>query len=306
MIEELLAYNRKFVEEKRYEQYAASKYPNKKIAILTCMDTRLVELLPAALGLRNGDVKIIKNAGGVVTNPFGSVIRSLLVAIIELGVEEIMVIGHTDCGVQHIDSESMIAHMKQRGVSQASIDLMKYCGIDFERWLAGFDTVEQSVTDTVNTIRNHPLMPRDVRIGGYVIDTETGELSTVICCPWGCHEGASALPGLPGRALVLLCGRGMMCPGVVNAKAGQRQKEGGQGGEPCLRGGKGLDRRGQQGGKQGVDEETYGNGEQENGSSGPPRTVAELSANAVRRPETSQRHRRRGEGEGQWKGKQSP
>lgn len=159
MIEELLAYNRKFVEEKRYEQYAASKYPNKKIAILTCMDTRLVELLPAALGLRNGDVKIIKNAGGVVTNPFGSVIRSLLVAIIELGVEEIMVIGHTDCGVQHIDSESMIAHMKQRGVSQASIDLMKYCGIDFERWLAGFDTVEQSVTDTVNTIRNHPLMP---------------------------------------------------------------------------------------------------------------------------------------------------
>ena len=64
MIEELLAYNRKFVEEKRYEQYAASKYPNKKIAILTCMDTRLVELLPAALGLRNGDVKIIKNAGG--------------------------------------------------------------------------------------------------------------------------------------------------------------------------------------------------------------------------------------------------
>ncbi len=179
IIEEMLAYNKQFVAEKRYEQYAASKYPNKKIAILTCMDTRLVELLPAALGLKNGDVKIIKNAGGVVTNPFGSVIRSLLVAIIELGVEEIMVIGHTDCGVQHIDSEQMIEHMKQRGISQESIDLMKYCGIDFARWLAGFDTVEQSVTDTVETIRNHPLMPRDVRIGGYVIDTDTGALTTV-------------------------------------------------------------------------------------------------------------------------------
>ena len=179
MIQQIIEYNREFVKKESYKPYITSKYPDKKLAILTCMDTRLVELLPAALGLRNGDVKIIKNAGGVVTNPFGSVIRSLLVAIIELGVEEIMVIGHTDCGVQHIDSESMIAHMKQRGVSQASIDLMKYCGIDFERWLAGFDTVEQSVTDTVNTIRNHPLMPRDVRIGGYVIDTETGELSTV-------------------------------------------------------------------------------------------------------------------------------
>ena len=126
MIEEMLAYNREFVRSRGYEKFQTSKFPDKKIAILTCMDTRLVELLPAALGLRNGDVKIIKNAGGVVTNPFGSVIRSLLVAIIELGVEEIMVIGHTDCGVQHIDSEQMIQHMKARGISQESIDLMKY------------------------------------------------------------------------------------------------------------------------------------------------------------------------------------
>ena len=180
MIDEILAYNNKFVEEKRYEQYAASKYPNKKIAIITCMDTRLVELLPAALGFKNGDVKIIKNAGGVVSNPFGSVIRSLLVAIIELGVEEVMVIGHTDCGVQHIDSELMIHHMKERGITQESIDLMKYCGVNFENWLAGFDTVEQSVTDTVDTIKHHPLMPQDIKIGGYVIDSVTGELH-VIC-----------------------------------------------------------------------------------------------------------------------------
>ena len=179
MIEEMLAYNKKFVEEKRYEQYAASKYPNKKVAILTCMDTRLVELLPAALGIKNGDVKMIKNAGGVVTNPFGSVIRSLLVGIIELGVTEVLVIGHTDCGVQHIDSEMMIHHMKNRGISQESIDLMKYCGIDFEKWLAGFDTVEDSVRETVDTIRNYPLIPKDVRISGFVINTETGELMPI-------------------------------------------------------------------------------------------------------------------------------
>ena len=179
MINEVMEYNKKFVEDKAYEPYLTSKYPDKKLAILTCMDTRLVELLPAALGIKNGDVKMIKNAGGVVTNPFGSVIRSLLVGIIELGVTEVLVIGHTDCGVQHIDSDIMIHHMKQRGISQESIDLMKYCGIDFEKWLAGFDTVEQSVTDTVETIRNHPLMPHDIRIGGYVIDSITGEVSTV-------------------------------------------------------------------------------------------------------------------------------
>ena len=180
MIEEILAYNKRFVEEKAYEKYVTSKYPDKKIAILTCMDTRLVELLPAALGLKNGDVKMIKNAGGVVTEPFGSVIRSLLVAIFELGVEDVMVIGHTDCGVKHIGGDMMTQMMKERGISQHSIDLIKYCGVDFDSWLAGFDSVEKSVIDTVDTIRNHPLIPKDVRVGGYVIHSETGEL-TVIC-----------------------------------------------------------------------------------------------------------------------------
>lgn len=179
MIEEILRYNEQFVAEERWRQYETSKYPDKKLAILTCMDTRLVELLPAALGLRNGDVKIIKNAGGVVTDPFGSVIRSLLVSIIELGVEEVMVIGHTDCGVQHIDSDLMIEHMLARGVPQDHIDLMKFCGVDFPRWLAGFDTVEQSVRDTVETIRTHPLIPTDIRVRGYVIDSTTGALSPI-------------------------------------------------------------------------------------------------------------------------------
>ena len=143
------------------------------------MDTRLIELLPAALGIKNGDAKIIKNAGGVVSNPFGSVIRSLLVAIIELGVEEVMVIGHTDCGVQHIDSDMMIKHMLEHGVPQDHIDLMKYCGIDFEKWLAGFDTVEDSVRETVDTIRNHPLIPDNIQISGFVMDSYTGELHTI-------------------------------------------------------------------------------------------------------------------------------
>ena len=177
IIEEMLAYNKQFVAEKRYEQYAASKYPNKKIAILTCMDTRLVELLPAALGIKNGDVKMIKNAGGMITGPFDSAVRSLLVGIIELGVEEVMVIGHTDCGVSHINADMMIRHLIQRGVSQDHIDMMRYCGIDFEAWLRGFDSVECSVEETVDLLRNHPLMPKDVTIRGYIINTETGELT---------------------------------------------------------------------------------------------------------------------------------
>lgn len=179
MLDEILAYNRQFVKEKRYEQYMTGKYPDKKVAILTCMDTRLVELLPAALGLKNGDVKIIKNAGAVISNPFGSVIRSLLIAIFELGVAEIMVIGHTDCGVQHVNSQVMIEQMVERGIQRETIERLKASGVDFDRWLAGFETVEQSVAETVDTIRQHPLIPRNVSIGGYMMDSVTGALSVV-------------------------------------------------------------------------------------------------------------------------------
>ena len=92
MINEILKYNKEFVANKGYEKFVTNKYPDKKIAILSCMDTLLTELLPAALGVKNGDVKMIKNEGGIISHPFGSVIRSLLVAIFELGVTDVMVV----------------------------------------------------------------------------------------------------------------------------------------------------------------------------------------------------------------------
>ncbi|WP_037372376.1 beta-class carbonic anhydrase [Anaerovorax odorimutans] len=175
-IEEILEFNKSFVENKDYENYITTKYPNKKIAILSCMDTRLIELLPAALNLKNGDAKIIKNAGGIITHPFGSVIRSLLVAIYELNVEDIMVIGHYDCGMQGLDSEKLVNKMLARQISQDKINMIKYCGVDFKNWLKGFDDAETSVLETVNIIRNHPLIPSDVNVHGFIMDPNTGKL----------------------------------------------------------------------------------------------------------------------------------
>ena len=179
MIDKILEYNGKFVAEKKYEQFITDKYPNKKIAIVTCMDTRLVELLPAALGFRNGDVKIIKNAGGTITNPFDSTVRSLIVAIYELGVEEVMIIGHTGCGVQGMDSAQMQHLMRERGIPDSHITLMKHCGIDLDQWLHGFDDTESAILETVDLVSNHPLIPKDVVVKGYIMDTVTGELNPI-------------------------------------------------------------------------------------------------------------------------------
>ena len=174
IIEQLLEFNRQFVANRQYEQFVTSKYPDKKLAILSCMDTRLTELLPAALGLKNGDAKIIKNAGGLVISPFDSAMRSLLVAVYELGVEEIMVIAHSNCGACHMNGKQMKDLMVKRGIRQDVINTIGLCGIDLDHWLEGFHDTEDSVRNTVSTIRNHPLIPQGVNLHGYIIDSVTG------------------------------------------------------------------------------------------------------------------------------------
>ena len=92
----LLDHNHRFVMKKEYEPFLTTKIPYKRLVVVSCMDTRLTELLPMALDLKNGDAKIIKVAGAMVAHPFGSVMRSILVAVYALGAEHILVVGHHD------------------------------------------------------------------------------------------------------------------------------------------------------------------------------------------------------------------
>lgn len=177
MIKEILAYNEAFVAKESYKVFETDKFPEKKIAIVSCMDTRLTELLPAALGIKNGDAKIIKNAGGIISHPFGSAMRSLLIGIYELEIEEIFVIGHTDCGARRTDSTKIVEKMTNRGIRIESIDMIKYYGVDFEQWLGGFMDLEQSILKSVEMIRNHPLVPAEIQIYGLIIDSQTGKLT---------------------------------------------------------------------------------------------------------------------------------
>ncbi|MBS4209216.1 carbonic anhydrase [Bacillus sp. FJAT-50079] len=180
LLSEILDYNKIFIEEKLYEQYATTKFPDKKLVILTCMDTRLVELLHKAMNMKNGDVKVVKTAGAVVKNPFGSIMRSLLIAVYELKADEVYVIGHHDCGMSAVESEVILKKMTDRGITAETLDIIKNSGIKLEQFLEGFDSVEESVEHSVNMIRNHPLMAAEIPVHGLVIDPVTGELDLVV------------------------------------------------------------------------------------------------------------------------------
>ncbi|WP_024304426.1 carbonic anhydrase [Pseudogulbenkiania sp. MAI-1] len=180
LLNSLLEHNRSFVDNREYEQFQTDKFPDKNLAVLACMDARLVELLPKAMGLKNGDAKLIKNAGALVTHPWGSVMRSLLVAIYELRAEEVCVVAHRDCGMNSIDPARILNAACQRGVSAETLATLRNAGINLEGWLKGFDNVEDSVRHTVDVIRTHPLMPRDVPVHGLVIHPVTGKLDLIV------------------------------------------------------------------------------------------------------------------------------
>src|SRR5271168_3342619 len=162
ILSNILSHNAQFVERREYEPFRTDVFPDKKLVVLTCMDTRLIELLPRAMNLRNGDAKIIKNAGAIVSHPFGSVMRSLLVAVYELFAGEVAVVGHYGCGMTGLSCERVLKKAVQRGVSPTTLQTLENSGIDLQKWLTGFDSPEDGVRKSVDVIRRHPLLPADV------------------------------------------------------------------------------------------------------------------------------------------------
>jgi carbonic anhydrase len=181
VLEQMLAKNKAFVDSTSliHEQIGSyvGKVPKRNLAVFTCMDTRLVEFLEPALGLRREDAVVIKNAGNSVTGPFEATIRSLVIAIYELGVQEIIVIGHEDCGVAHSSADIVINKMLDRGISPDAIKMIKD---ELAIWLDTFHHPHDNVRQVVGRIRNNPLIPADVPIHGLIFEPHTGEVSVLV------------------------------------------------------------------------------------------------------------------------------
>jgi len=175
-LDTIMAANRDFIRPNAFPPLP--KAPNKQIAIFTCMDTRLVDFLEPAMGLKRGEAKVIKNAGNTIVDPMsGAVIRSLVAGIFMLGVDEVFVIGHRDCGMAEIDADSVKQDMVSRGISPDIIDIHVP---DLKQWLGIFSNPVQNIERVVKMIRLNPLIPKDVPIHGLLFCPNDGHLDIVI------------------------------------------------------------------------------------------------------------------------------
>ena len=106
--------------------------------------------------------------------------RSLLVAVFELKVKEIMVIAHYDCGMKGLNAAGFLEKVHESDIPDDRIETLRNAGINLDNWLTGFTDVEDSVRHTVGMIRRHPLMPDYIPVHGLVIHPTTGKLALIV------------------------------------------------------------------------------------------------------------------------------
>ena len=160
-IEELLENNRAFAASLPARHLDVQ--PSRRLAIVTCMDSRLDVF--AALGLGDCEAHVLRNAGGVVTD---DVIRSLAISQRRLGTREVMLIHHTDCGMQSLSDDGFRAELQQAtGVAPA--------------WaIESFSDVNADVRQSLLRVRRSPFLPHREAVRGFVYDVDTHRLREVL------------------------------------------------------------------------------------------------------------------------------
>ena len=136
--------------------------PAKKVAVVACMDARLIPT--RVLGLEEGDAHVIRNAGGVVTD---DEIRSLAISQHLLGTEEIVLIHHTDCGMLTFTDDEFSSRLQEE------------TGIRPEWAAEAFSDLDEDVRQCIRRIKASPFIPRKDSIRGFVYEVETGRLREV-------------------------------------------------------------------------------------------------------------------------------
>ena len=146
---------------------------NRRLWVLACMDERLP--VNEALGIREGDAHVFRNAGGLVTD---DAIRSAMLTTQFFGTREIIVINHTECGMMSATGDFLTEALREKGIDPDAVapdpDLpeWKLPAGDFPKWIKTFTDVDEACTRQVELLRQSPLIPDDVVIHGYVWEVE--------------------------------------------------------------------------------------------------------------------------------------
>ena len=159
-IDDAVAANGRFAADQPRLPSAAR--PSRGLAVVTCMDARIDVL--AALGLGSGEAHVLRNAGGVVSE---DVIRSLAISQRKLGTREVMLVHHSDCGMEKISDDGF------------STELQEETGLAPDFPIESFADAEEDVRESIRRVRRSPFLPHRDTVRGFVYDVDSGRLREV-------------------------------------------------------------------------------------------------------------------------------
>jgi carbonic anhydrase len=144
------------------------------VAVLTCIDPRLNQLIPQTLALPEEKIIWLRNAGNIITGTLSSTMRSLAMACAIKGGREIAIVGHTDCQVGKISTLTFTDAMKRLGVERQKLpeNLVEYFGL--------FASERQNVMTACEHVRNSSLIGSQIPVHGFLVDTQTGRLEWLV------------------------------------------------------------------------------------------------------------------------------
>ena len=177
VIDEILEANAHFTEHHHPAQI--SHLPRRRMAVVTCMDTRLTHLLEEAISVHRGEIIQLRTAGATINardEVSGDLIRSLAGAIYLLGVREVAVVGHTECGLSHGNLAALTASMQALGVDP---DSLPEKGEELLGWLGVFQDVRENVVRVARAIRTSPYLPKTIPVHALVIHIHSGKLELI-------------------------------------------------------------------------------------------------------------------------------
>lgn len=178
-LDEIVEFNQSFVDENRFTPFSIREKQEKPVLILSCMDSRFIELIPEVMNLNIEDAKIIQNDGGLISHPFGSVMRSIIVSIYELNVDEIFVIGRNECTNKNKQS-TCLHKLMENDHSLHKMKTLRHVGINVEQWLKEYDNPVDGLSQSVQMIKNHPLLPEKIAVHGLIMDPTSGKLNLIV------------------------------------------------------------------------------------------------------------------------------
>jgi len=164
-------------------RYGADGPNNRRLWVLACMDERLP--VDEALGIKvdspvgGGDAHCFRNAGGIITD---DAVRSAMLTCNFFGTKEIVIVQHTQCGMLSANANDLVEALRKRGVDPDNVTLdptlpeLKLEKGAFAKWIGMMDDVDQACAKTVEAFKNHPLIPKDVTVSGWIWEVETRRL----------------------------------------------------------------------------------------------------------------------------------